>query len=66
MVLNLRHEIAMLSLDNAFDDDELDAFIAMLVVFLSLSWHSSVEPKLDGLAVSLLYENGVLVQADSW
>jgi len=59
------HEIPMLSLDNAFDDSDLDAFhkrmgdrapAANLDVFCC-------EPKLDGLAVSLLYENGILVQA---
>lgn len=59
------HEIPMLSLDNAFDDGDLDAFhkrmcerapTASLDVFCC-------EPKLDGLAVSLLYENGILVQA---
>ncbi|NVC63741.1 NAD-dependent DNA ligase LigA [Vibrio sp. 05-20-BW147] len=59
------HEIPMLSLDNAFSDEELEAFhkrakdrapLDTIEVFCC-------EPKLDGLAVSLLYENGVLVQA---
>ncbi|ELP5730331.1 NAD-dependent DNA ligase LigA [Vibrio vulnificus] len=59
------HEIPMLSLDNAFSDEELEAFhkrakdrapLEAIDVFCC-------EPKLDGLAVSLLYENGVLVQA---
>ena len=59
------HEIPMLSLDNAFSDEDLDAFnkrmsdrapLADLTTFCC-------EPKLDGLAVSLLYENGTLVQA---
>lgn len=62
---SVAHEIPMLSLDNAFDDSELNAFhkrmrdrapAAAFDVFCC-------EPKLDGLAVSLLYENGVLVQA---
>ncbi|MFA0220912.1 NAD-dependent DNA ligase LigA [Vibrio splendidus] len=59
------HEIPMLSLDNAFSDEDLDAFnkrmsdrapMANLKTFCC-------EPKLDGLAVSLLYVNGTLVQA---
>ncbi|USD41857.1 NAD-dependent DNA ligase LigA [Vibrio sp. SCSIO 43135] len=59
------HEIAMLSLDNAFDDDELDAFNKRMNDRLAplKTGKYCCEPKLDGLAVSLLYENGVLVQA---
>ena len=55
----------MLSLDNAFDDDELDAFYKRMLDRLSVTELAQFccEPKLDGLAVSLLYENGVLVQA---
>ncbi|WP_114786570.1 NAD-dependent DNA ligase LigA [Vibrio tetraodonis] len=62
---SVRHEIAMLSLDNAFDDDELDAFYKRMLDRLSVTELAQFccEPKLDGLAVSLLYENGVLVQA---
>lgn len=59
------HELPMLSLDNAFNDEELQAFEKRmqdrLVTSPSLSY--CCEPKLDGLAVSLMYENGVLVQA---
>jgi len=61
----VEHEIAMLSLDNAFSDEELDAFKKRMDDRL-VGWDIDVfccEPKLDGLAVSLLYENGVLVQA---
>ncbi|MCW8332658.1 NAD-dependent DNA ligase LigA [Vibrio paucivorans] len=59
------HEIAMLSLDNAFNDDELDAFNKRMNDRLAplKTGKYCCEPKLDGLAVSLLYENGVLVQA---
>ncbi|PQJ67564.1 NAD-dependent DNA ligase LigA [Photobacterium angustum] len=61
----VKHEIAMLSLDNAFNDDDLRAFQKRLQDRLrsgaTLSY--CCEPKLDGLAVSLMYENGVLVQA---
>ncbi|MCW8328144.1 NAD-dependent DNA ligase LigA [Photobacterium sp. SDRW27] len=59
------HELPMLSLDNAFNDEDLQAFEKrMLDRLLSSSALSyCCEPKLDGLAVSLMYENGVLVQA---
>ncbi|CAM2813932.1 NAD-dependent DNA ligase LigA [Vibrio mytili] len=59
------HEVPMLSLDNAFDDSELDNFHKRAqdrVGSQSIKQYCC-EPKLDGLAVSLLYENGVLVQA---
>ena len=59
------HEIPMLSLDNAFDDDELDAFQKRMLDRMTGGSIKSYccEPKLDGLAVSLLYVDGVLVQA---
>ncbi|EPP5681573.1 NAD-dependent DNA ligase LigA [Vibrio cholerae] len=59
------HEIPMLSLDNAFDDSELDSFYRRMTDRISAVQHSAFccEPKLDGLAVSLLYENGVLTRA---
>jgi DNA ligase (NAD+) len=61
----VKHEVAMLSLDNAFDDDEMLAFDRRLRERLeqesSLAY--CAEPKLDGLAVSLLYEGGKLVRA---
>ncbi|WP_318446389.1 NAD-dependent DNA ligase LigA [Photobacterium leiognathi] len=61
----VQHEIAMLSLDNAFNDDDLRAFQKRLQDRLRSGSELSYccEPKLDGLAVSLMYENGVLVQA---
>ncbi len=59
------HEIPMLSLDNAFDDSELESFQKRMRDRLAGEKVDvfCCEPKLDGLAVSLLYENGVLVQA---
>lgn len=60
----VQHEIPMLSLDNAFDDAELDGFAQRLNSRANQDIGDfCCEPKLDGLAVSLLYENGVLVQA---
>ncbi len=59
------HEVPMLSLDNAFDDEEFHAFNKRLQDRLKETqvFEFCCEPKLDGLAVSILYENGVLVQA---
>ncbi|MDW6003426.1 NAD-dependent DNA ligase LigA [Vibrio mangrovi] len=61
----VQHEIPMLSLDNAFDDEELDSFSRRMNERLAGQQISlfCCEPKLDGLAVSLLYENGILVRA---
>ncbi len=62
---SVAHEIPMLSLDNAFDEDEMRAFNRRLHDLLgeAEAMEFSAEPKLDGLAVSLLYENGLLVRA---
>lgn len=58
------HEVPMLSLDNAFNDEELLEFHRRVTERLKLSGTLTYvcEPKLDGVAVSLLYQNGVLVQ----
>lgn len=62
---SVSHEIPMLSLDNAFDDGELDAFNKRMSDRLTGTEIDTFccEPKLDGLAVSLLYVNGLFVQA---
>ena len=59
------HQIAMLSLDNVFSDQEWQAFIKRTEDRLKSDQKLMIcaEPKLDGLAVSLRYEQGVLVQA---
>ena len=59
------HDVPMLSLDNAFDEESLLAFEKRLKDRLkdSATMEFSCEPKLDGLAVSILYENGELVRA---
>lgn len=62
----VKHELPMLSLDNAFSDDELDGFLCRIEERIGRSSNGLVfccEPKLDGLAVSTLYVDGVLVQA---
>ncbi|MEC9482254.1 MAG: NAD-dependent DNA ligase LigA [Halomonas sp.] len=60
----VRHAVPMLSLDNAFDEDEIAAFVRRLNERLERSSDDLAfccEPKLDGLAVSLVYEHGHLV-----
>ncbi|MCA1797998.1 MAG: NAD-dependent DNA ligase LigA [Xanthomonadaceae bacterium] len=54
------HTVPMLSLDNAFADDEVIAFEKRIRDRLDLAGDISfvAEPKLDGLAVTLIYENG--------
>ncbi|AZU47614.1 NAD-dependent DNA ligase LigA [Aeromonas hydrophila] len=61
----VRHEIPMLSLDNVFSGEELQAFEQRMRDRLKreVSFTFCCEPKLDGLAVSLLYVDGQLVQA---
>ncbi|MFT5758615.1 MAG: DNA ligase (NAD+) [Alteromonadaceae bacterium] len=59
------HQVAMLSLDNVFSDEEWQAFVKRIHDRLASdkTFNICAEPKLDGLAVSLRYEQGVLVQA---
>lgn len=58
------HLRPMLSLANVFDREELDAFAARVAKALPhQNVAFAVEPKLDGLALSVLYESGVLVRA---
>jgi DNA ligase (NAD+) len=60
----VRHEVPMLSLSNAFSEEELEAFDRRARERLGSDRITyAAEPKLDGLAISLLYENGVLVRA---
>jgi NAD-dependent DNA ligase len=63
----VRHAQRMLSLGNAFDAGDIAEFDARIRRYLGLAAEASLdytsEPKIDGLSLSLRYENGVLVQA---
>jgi DNA ligase (NAD+) len=63
MFAPVQHIVPMLSLDNAFDRHELLAWYARIERAISDPVHFVGEPKLDGLAISLLYESGSLVRA---
>lgn len=63
----VRHRVPMLSLANAFDDEDVVEFVARIRRFLDLTADAplalTAEPKIDGLSCSLRYEHGELVRA---
>lgn len=60
------HSVPMLSLGNAFEEGDVEDFIARIRRFLTLDEAAPLpiagEPKIDGLSISLTYENGVLTR----
>jgi DNA ligase (NAD+) len=61
----VRHAVPMLSLENAFSDTDVTDFMARVASFLNHTGPLAVtaEPKIDGLSLSIRYENGVMVHA---
>ena len=63
----ITHDVRMLSLGNAFTDEDVTEFDISIRKYLGLGADAplpyTAEPKIDGLSLSLRYENGVLVQA---
>jgi DNA ligase (NAD+) len=62
----IRHEVPMLSLDNAFAESDVREFGESLRRFLNMGSQDAIafsaEPKIDGLSISLLYEDGKFVR----
>lgn len=63
----VRHAVPMLSLGNAFADEDVSEFLQRVRRFLGLAGESplevTAEPKIDGLSISITYDHGALVQA---
>ncbi|MFW2587211.1 NAD-dependent DNA ligase LigA [Sagittula sp. SSi028] len=63
----VRHDVRMLSLANAFDDSDIADFDDSIRRYLGLSSEDALkftaEPKIDGLSLSIRYEDGILVRA---
>jgi len=63
----VRHRVPMLSLGNAFEDEDVGDFVERVHRFLGLKADASLaftaEPKIDGLSISIRYERGKLVEA---
>ena len=62
----VKHRIPMLSLGNAFNEEDLTNFEKKILNFLSLkklgTIEYSAEPKIDGISASLIYQNGIFVK----
>ncbi|MGB5933932.1 MAG: NAD-dependent DNA ligase LigA, partial [Anaerolineae bacterium] len=61
----VEHRLPMLSLDNAFDEEELRAWEKRIRRLSDEKFDYVLEPKVDGLAISLTYEEGALVRGST-
>lgn len=63
----VEHLVPMLSLDNAFSDEDVESFVGRMRRFLGLATDAPIavtaEPKIDGVSANLLYQKGKLVRA---
>jgi DNA ligase (NAD+) len=58
----IRHKVPMLSLGNAFEEEDVSRFVYS-IMSTTKNFHITAEPKIDGLSLSIRYENGRLVYA---
>jgi len=64
--IKVKHKVPMLSLGNAFNEEDLITFEKKILSFLSMNSSTNIEysaePKIDGISASLIYENGKLIK----
>lgn len=61
---SFKHRLPMLSLDNTYNKDDFFTFVQRLETqFSKETFQLTIEPKIDGVAVSITYENGVMTRA---
>jgi DNA ligase (NAD+) len=64
--IKIKHKVPMLSLGNAFNEEDLINFEKKILNFLSLDATTNIEysaePKIDGISASLIYENGKFIR----
>jgi DNA ligase (NAD+) len=64
--IKIKHKVPMLSLGNAFNEEDLINFEKKILNFLSLDTKTNIEysaePKIDGISASLIYENGKFIR----
>ena len=65
----VQHNLPMLSLANAFNQNDLEEFIERIKKYLNFNNHEIInficEPKIDGLSINLNYEKGILISAST-
>lgn len=61
--ISAKHKFAMLSLNDVFNEDEVNAWVARIKKLSSVRFDYFVDIKMDGLACSLVYEDGLLTRA---
>ena len=57
----VKHEVKMLSLDNTYSENEIKDFLSRVEKKVGEDYSLVLEPKIDGVAISLTYDNGTLI-----
>lgn len=61
----VKHDVPMLSLEDAFNESDVRGFVERVKKLVGYDVAFCVEPKLDGLSASIVYKNGILIQAST-